>query len=226
MERSHDDFRYEVRRLTEPFEIDGDWDKQQWQDINPVRLENFMGERPVHFPETEFRLCYDEKYIYVIFRVKDRYVRAVASQTNGKVWLDSCVEFFFTPGPDVDQGYFNLETNCGGTILFKHNSLNMGLSGFVDTTDCSQIKIVHSLPEIITEEIQEPLTWTLEYRLPLEIIEKYMQLEKPAPGVEWRANFYKCADMSSHPHWLTWTKVDFPSPKFHLPAYFGWLVFK
>jgi hypothetical protein len=40
------------------------------------------------------------------------------------------------------------------------------------------------------------------------------------------ANFYKCADQTSHPHWLTWASVDYPQPKFHLPEFFGRLVFE
>jgi hypothetical protein len=40
------------------------------------------------------------------------------SSYQGDVWTDSCVEFFFTPGPDLDDGYFNIEANCGGTLEF------------------------------------------------------------------------------------------------------------
>ena len=42
----------------------------------------------------------------------------------------------------------------------------------------------------------------------------------------WRANFYKCADRTSHPHCLTWAPVDFPVPNFHLPRSFGVLEFE
>jgi hypothetical protein len=53
-----------------------------------------------------------------------------------------------------------------------------------------------------------------------------MKVEKPGPGVTWRANFYKCADKTSHPHWLTWAPVNYPKPKFHLPEYFGRIEFE
>ncbi len=62
--------------------------------------------------------------------------------------------------------------------------------------------------------------------LPVEILKKYASVEKPAPGVTWKANFYKCADKTSYPHWLTWNPVDHPSPNFHLPQYFGAIVFE
>lgn len=53
-----------------------------------------------------------------------------------------------------------------------------------------------------------------------------MEVDKPAPGTRWRANFYKCADKTSHPHWLTWAPVDYPKPKFHLSGFLGWIEFK
>ena len=88
-----------------------------------------------------------------------------------------------------------------------------------------RIQIAHSLPKIVEPEITSPVTWTLEYRLPIEIFAKYSSATKPAAGAIWRANFYKCADKTSHPHWLTWSFVDNDMPNFHLPQYFGTLEF-
>ena len=81
---------------------------------------NFAGEQPVHFPRVQAKLAYDAAALYVIFQVADRYVRATAENYQDQVCEDSCVEFFFTPGEDISHGYFNLEVNCGGTVLFHH----------------------------------------------------------------------------------------------------------
>jgi hypothetical protein len=66
----------------------------------------------------------------------------------------------------------------------------------------------------------------VEYTLPFSILEKYMKVDLPMPGKKWRANFYKCGDKTSHPHWLTWAPVEFPKPNFHLPGFFGMLIFE
>jgi hypothetical protein len=58
------------------------------------------------------------------------------------------------------------------------------------------------------------------------MINKYIKIDQPAKGVQWRANFFKCADKTSHPHWLTWNQVVNPVPKFHMPEYFGILEFQ
>lgn len=216
---------YQVRRLNQPMNIDANWSKPNWRKIKPLDIRLFMGEKPRHLPKTQAKVLYDDENIYVIFRVEDRYIRAVATGYRDRVWQDSCVEFFFTPGEDISDGYFNLETNCGGTFLCRHQRLSKGKPKFLEEADCKGIEIAHSMPKIVKPEIQKPTTWTLEYRIPIGILQKYCKVTKPAPGVKWRANFYKCADKTSHPHWLTWSFVDKEKPAFHVPEYFGTLEF-
>ena len=115
--------------------------------------------------------------------------------------------------------------NCGGTFLLHFNSPKQR-GQKVDLADCQKIEVAHTLSKIIDPEITEPTIWSVEYRLPIAILEKYCSVNKPASGVTWRANFYKCADETSQPHWLTWNKVDHPTPNFHLPQYFGQIKFK
>ena len=217
---------YEVQKLTQPIAIDGNWEKDVWKNVPALDIKNYMGEKPDHLPRTQAKLLYDDSHIYVIFRVEDRYVRVVAEGYHGKVWEDSCVEFFLTPGDDISQGCFNVEINAGGTMLFNHQATRGQNVRRISTAHCDQIKIAHSLPEIIEQELAEPTIWTLEYRIPFHVLEKYAPVAGPAPGVIWRANFYKCADQTSHPHWLTWSVVDKPEPDFHRPEFFGQLKFK
>ena len=185
-----------------------------------------MGKKPDHFPKTEVKIAYDDMDIRVMFRVEDRYVRAIATKHQNSVCGDSCVEFFFTPGNDVLKGYFNFEMNCGGTILFHFNSGLKKERIEVPASDCDKIISTHSLPSIVDPEIQESVTWTVEYAIPIALLRRYCSVSTPKPHVLWRANFYKCADNSSHPHWLTWSPVDYPKPNFHLPRSFGVLEFE
>jgi hypothetical protein len=217
---------YRAKQLTAPLTIDANWDKPQWNAVQPETLTLFMGEKPAHFPKTQFKVAYDANNVYVIFRVEDQYVRAVQQGYNSGVCRDSCVEFFFIPGTDIKQGYFNLETNCGGTILMYHQLARGANHKEFDPNDLDTIEIAHSQPTIVEPEIQKPTVWTLEYRMPVKILEKYAPLAKPRPGVTWKANFYKCGDQTSHPHWLTWSLVDLPQPDFHRPEFFGTLIFE
>lgn len=217
---------YEVTKVNEPIAIDAHWDKEVWQKIPALTIGQFMGEKPEHFPRVQSKLAYDDQAIYVIFKVEDQYVRAIAQKHQDGVFKDSCVEFFFSPETHSENGYFNLEMNCGGKMLFHHQVKPRQGSKHISPEDIDRITVAHSLPERIETEITEPTTWTVEYRIPFEILQKYHELDYPQSGTVWRANLYKCADDTSHPHWLTWSKVDFPRPNFHLPEFFGELKFQ
>lgn len=217
---------YKVPKLTQPLKIDGVWDKAPWSGVEPLNITKHMGEKPEHRPKVQAKLAYDDAAVYVIFHVDDRYVRAVAQKYHDSVCRDSCVEFFFTPGTEVGLSYFNIEINCGGTMLFSWHPEGEKAVPIAEG-DCDKLQIGHTMPKIVEPEIAAPTAWTLEYRLPFDVVKKYCpKATKPAPGATWRANLYKCADQTSHPHWLTWSFVDYPKPKFHMPEFFGTLVFE
>ena len=217
---------YQVARLNERPEINAVWDKAPWTGIKSLQLTHYMGEKPEHFPFTEAKIAYDNLAIYVIFRVKDRYVKAVTSTHQGPVYKDSCVEFFFSPDDNSTDGYFNLEMNCGGTMLFHHQVLPRTNQVHVAEEDIQLVEVAHSLPEIVDPEIEEETTWCVEYRIPFSVLASYHDFPIPENGTSWRANLYKCADDTSHPHWLTWAPIDLPGPDFHQPDFFGTLKFQ
>ena len=217
---------YGVRRLPEPLPSGGSGDEAAWSGIPSLRVEQPMGRVPDFLPTVQAKVAWEDGFLDFLFRVEDRHVRAVARRHQDPVCRDSCVEFFFTPGTRLGHSYFNLEVNCGGTVLFWwHPEGQEALP--VAAGDLDRLDIKTSLPKIVDPEIQEPTVWMVEGRLPFEVIRRYCpEACKPGPGVVWKANFYKCADGTSNPHWLTWSFVDHPVPKFHLPQYFGTLEFR
>lgn len=171
-------------------------------------------------------MMYDDDNIYVIFHVEDQYVRCVAEGINDSVWEDSCVQFFFAPDTKLPEIYFNLEVNCGGTPLMHYNLVPRKDIKTLDVNDIKKIEIAHTLPVKIDPEITKPVTWTIEYKIPLAMISKYSKITYPKSGVIWRANFYKCAEKNSNPHFITWSKITNSVPDFHLPKFFGTLKFE
>jgi hypothetical protein len=220
------EYIYNVHRLNQSMKIDGDWDKPQWQSIKVIEINNFMGDMPAFHPKAKAKMMYDDENLYLIFHVEDRYVRCITSTSNGPVYEDSCVEFFFSPDVISPLKYFNLEINCGGTPLMRYNTVPRKEYISMQDVDFKQIEIAHSLPRIVDPEISEPVTWTIEYRLPLIMLEKYSKITKPEKGVSWRANFYKIAEKGSNVHFLTWSLVENPKPDFHLPQFFGRIEFQ
>ena len=217
---------YRAVRLRHMKRIDGDWNKKSWRRSDILRIERPMGDIPKFTPTVEARMAYDRDNVYVIFRVQDRYVKSVVQEYNGNVSGDSCVEFFFAPDPANPLCYFNLEINAGGTPLIFYITKPMsGLTRLLPE-EIAQIEIAHSLPRVVDPEIQEPVTWTIECRVPFSILEKYAKVARPSAGVQWKANFYKTGSRTSSPNYLTWSPVLFERPNFHLPQYFGDIQFK
>ena len=74
-------------------------------------------------PTVEFALAHTGKNILIDYRVVEKTSRAAAGEDFGKVWEDSCVEFFSSPDGKV---YYNLECNCIGKVLLaKGESRNI-----------------------------------------------------------------------------------------------------
>ena len=219
---------YKVARLNKSMQIDANWNKAEWKKIRAIKITNYMGKLPAFKPQVEAKMMYDNKNVYVIFRVKDRYVHSVVQEYNGNVSGDACVEFFFAPDSHFPERYFNLEINAGGTPLLFYILPPYPKASYtrLDPEDIKQIEIAHSLPQVVDPEIKDSITWTLEYRIPLSLLEKFSDVTRPAPGVAWKANFYKTASHSTNPHWITWSVVNNPKPNFHLPQFFGTLEFK
>jgi hypothetical protein len=213
-----------VPRQPDLLTIDSNWYKPQWKKIRPVVLRNYMGQKPFFLPEVQVKMTYDSERIYLIWRVNERYTRCIHNQVNGRVWEDSCVEFFFSPDNRFPDRYFNLEINCGGTPLMHYN-ISQRKKMILPVDDIKTLNISHSLPEIIDPEIRNSVSWSLEYCVPLKLLEKYTDINYPKSGTSWRANFYKIAENCSNPHYLTWSHVENPEPDFHIPKYFGFIKF-
>jgi len=189
------------------------------------RLGQVRPESSDHRPEVVFRVLHDSTSLYVRFDVKDQYVRSVQTAYQSPVCTDSCVEFFVQP--KADKGYFNFEVNAGGTLLLYYvedpTRTEKGLAKFTPVSEAwgKRVAIRSSLPGEVTPEVVRPMTWCVRFEVPFALFEAFVgEVEKS--NTVWRANFYKCGDKTSHPHWLSWSPVS--ALNFHLPLCFGALA--
>ena len=217
---------YLIKKLDTSFSIDANWNKVSWQDADVLTIGNTMGDVPDFIPDTRARIMYDDTHLYVIFKVVDKYVKAVTSEPNGPVWEDSCVELFFAPDSAKGLEYFNLEVNCGGTPLMHYNRIPRKDYDTLSGNELTMIEIAASLPQLVDPEQMGDTIWTIEYKIPFELLKSYSNISQPAPGVVWNANLYKIADNTSNPHYLTWALIKNGIVDFHQPEFFGKLVFE
>ena len=72
---------------------DANWERVEWRDAETLEVTHFPWPDSGHRPRAAARVLYDDRFLAVIFRVEDRYVRAVAENFQDSVCLDSCAEF-------------------------------------------------------------------------------------------------------------------------------------
>ena len=68
-----------------------------------------------------------------------------------------------------------------------------------------------------------PSGWDVTYELPFQLLRLFFPDFAPSGTI--RGNFYKCGDLTVQEHYLAWNRVDAERPDFHLPKYFGALIF-
>ncbi len=216
---------YKICTTSAPPKLDTDWNSPAWAGAETAEIENFRPESSSHRPKTLVRVLHNSEGLHGIFQVHDQFVRCIRPNYFDEVWKDSCVEFFLQP--KQDKGYFNFEFNCGGGYLCcyitNHERAPGGFKEFVKLPSeiGDQIQVRSSLPKIVEPEIKDPIVWTLQFFIPLAVMEHYVG-PMQSKASTWKGNFFKCAEEVSHPHWASWSPVD--EFNFHLPRCFGTLT--
>lgn len=205
----------------------GAWSRGLWEAIPALSIDSFCPESSEHRPLTQCKILYNATGLRGIFRVYDQYVRCIHTGFQSEVYKDSCVEIFVQP--QAAGGYFNFEFNCGGAMLATYVTDPTRINGRVK--ECKPLSLdddrlitrFSSLAQMIEPEIATPVTWFLEFMIPFAVLETYTGKLGSISGQTWRANFYKCADETSHPHWGAWAPLK--ERNFHNPDSFGSLQF-
>jgi hypothetical protein len=171
-------------------------------------------------PVVKVQFAYGDQSLVLKYLVQEKAVLARVTEPNGEVWTDSCVEFFLSPGGDDE--YYNLEFNCIGTPLLRHNK--DGEVTFGSGEIMSSIRTKSSLGSSAFNEKKGSFEWSLIVEIPLASFFKHNIVN--LKGLRMKANFYKCGDGLSEPHFVSWTPIGTDSPSFHQPAFFGDVEFE
>lgn len=172
-------------------------------------------------PEVKFRIAHTGIGILLHFQVTEESVRAVAGEDGGRVWEDSCVEFFLSP--EGNDHYYNFECNCIGNLWLHGGEKD------TERIEASEdvfrsIKRWSSLGMTPFEEQVGERTWEVALTIPVSALFNHSIMN--LSGKLMRANFYKCGDLLQTPHFLSWNPIDLPEPNFHCPEFFGKLDFE
>jgi len=160
-------------------------------------------------PLTTVSAAHDKTDLYLLYQVHGNCLRAVNTQDNQNVHEDSCVEFFVKT-PESDD-YFNFEFNCSGVCkAAKHYQ-------YLIPAEMAEIERWSSIGKRAFNELNGLFSWELCVRIPFRL----MEVDPDNIPLKLMGNFYKCADATNQPHFVTWNPIKTERPDFHRPEFFG-----
>lgn len=190
-------------------------------ETEPLPVDTLNWDEYPYLPSVFVQMAYNDSELFLQYRVKEQAVKAEVTENNGRVWTDSCVEFFFSP--ESNDEYYNLEMNCIGTALLGFRKKGQPATHATDEL-IDSIRRVSTLGEEPFAERKTETNWQITMAIPWEVFFKHAL--KPVQGKKMRGNFYKCGDELSVPHFVSWTKIKTENPSFHNPEFFGGLEFQ
>ena len=184
-------------------------EKAQRESIDVINWEEYS-----YKPIVAFDIARSKVNLYIRYFVKGNSLKALYETDGSPVYQDSCVEFFMKRVDDPN--YYNFEFNCIGTCdAARRTSRDIKTS-----LSQEEYKSIIRLPSVrrrAFEEIKGIHTWNLIVVIPL----KLMGLDPSNLPEKILGNFYKCADETMNPHFVSWSPIDLPEPNFHCPEFFG-----
>lgn len=171
-------------------------------------------------PEVRFRIAHNHRELFLRFDVTEQYTMAKITQDNGEVWTDSCVEFFIAPD---ERGYYNFEFTCIGKALLGFRKERPNPTHAAQEI-LNSIKRYSSLGNKNFDEKEGNNRWQLTVAIPVTAL--FLHRFDNWEEVTATANFYKCGDRLSHPHFLSWKPIDTPTPDFHIARCFSEIQFE
>lgn len=136
------------------------------------------------------------------------------TQDNEPVYRDSAVEAFFlfesNKGRTGRPTYLNFEINANGALLASYGKERTYRSYFTPEERAAfqcQAKIEES-------------SWSVDLRIPIEILERIYGTLDLGEGSYFTCNFYKISEDKEIEHYASYAPIESPIPSFHLPEYF------
>lgn len=181
---------------------------------------NWSGAFP-YKPDVSFAIAHCSDAILLYFKVSEESVRACGGRDRDRIWEDSCVEFFLEP--ELNGGYYNFEFNCIGR-LYSAFGADRSEREFLPDSCYEMIFREGTLGSEAFEEKPFKGEWELAAKIPVSCLIHH-SISK-LDSMKMRANFYKCGDLLSKPHFVSYSPIDTPRPDFHRPEFFADIIFE
>jgi Carbohydrate family 9 binding domain-like len=193
-----------------------DLDSAEWEKANTVRLERYWsGEPAPPGRQAEARILWSQNALHLRFVYDQTEPLVVSSnpQTRDKtrgLWDRDVCEIFIAPDPDVIERYFEFEAAPTGEWL------DVAIHWAPEKRESDWEFRSH----MTTAARMEKNRVTIGMRIPWN-----QWIHKPQKGERWRVNLFRCMGKDPDRGYVAWQPTRTPTPNFHVPQVFGWLVF-
>lgn len=183
--------------------------------LDEALLDCYPWDKNGYKPVCGCRMGWDKGGIHVYMYCLETEIRAEEKNFGDRVSYDSCMEVFMNPSPEKSDEYFSYECNPCPNI-----SLSIG-------TGRSDRRKFPAIPEGLAPQstIISDYGWSIRYVITADFLKKEFGVELSS-GKKAKANFLKCGDKTSYPHYGCWNPIGTEHPDFHVPQYFGNVEFE
>lgn len=174
-----------------------------------------------YLPRVEVAIAHSGQNILIHYRVTEKNTTGTIENDMGRVYTESCCEIFLWD--DDIQQYYNIETNCIGSILMQCGASRGGKRERATAETLALIDRWSSLGRESIGTIEHETSWELALVIPVQALWK--TAVTTLDGKRLKGNVYYCSESGSEHHYVSLFPINTPAPDFHRPEYFRALNF-
>lgn len=163
---------------------------------------------------TSFRMCWDEKFLYIAFECQDSDIVATYKEHDSPVFLEDAVEVFLDPDCDLTS-YFEIDLSPANVVFDAQVDPSKGLDISSNLPRKWNCEGLHTSVAIIDSG------WTAVMAIPFS----GLAVEIPHIGSMWRANIFRVDFSHGVTEYQAWSPTMVTPAFFHLPDCFGSILF-
>lgn len=183
---------YQCRRATKPFVLDGNLDKEFWQDADFtdafVDIEGEKRERPRFL--TRAKMLWDDENLYVGAVLEGNEIWGHQTERDCVIFQDNDFEIFIDPDSDTHQ-YYEYEMNARNTVwdLLLTKTYRDGGKP-VNGYDMHGMRSAVQIDGVLNDPSADNRRWMVEVVIPFSAVnECAAEQRSPLPGEYYRMNF-------------------------------------
>jgi hypothetical protein len=176
-----------VSRANTPILVDGKLDEAAWKKTESRSLDYFYGvEKATDQQHTDFRMLWDDDFLYAFFDCKDQYLTASEKNRDGRPYMDDCAELFLIPAPDSLEMHFGFELNlykASNDFIYLDN-IYQGKKGSVYSYN-PDFEVAVTVGGTINDNADLDTGWTMEIAIPLKLFRGMEMFSPVRSGNQW-----------------------------------------